>query len=186
MKLLAIADRPPERPILELVKQNLIDLIVTLGDLELYEIGSLEHITHIPKIGVYGNHCSGNYFEQLGITNMHLRTWEYMGLKFGGFEGCVRYKERGSFMYTQDECSQLLKNFPKVDVMLTHCPPFGINDDQTEESHTGFIGLKTYINNYHPKYLLHGHTYPKDPEAVQELSETQIIYVHANKFIDII
>lgn len=37
-------------------------------------------------------------------------------------------------MYTQEEAKELIKKLPKVDVLITHCPPRGINDN-TDETH---------------------------------------------------
>lgn len=143
MKILAIADRPPREKIGIILSKNTVDLIVTLGDLEQTELADLDNITNMPKLGVYGNHCSGIYFEPLNITNLHLKTFTYEGVTFGGFEGCVRYKnDQYAKMYTEDEAEFLLKDFPYVDVMLTHCPPFGINDEPEEIAHRGF---KAYV-----------------------------------------
>ena len=78
MKTLVLADRPPSRPIKEILAENPdIELIITLGDLYFYDIQELANITHIPKIGVYGNHCDGRYMDMLGIINLHLKTFEY-------------------------------------------------------------------------------------------------------------
>ncbi len=183
MRILAIADRPPQKPIHEILSEESIDLIVTLGDLELSDIRSLETVTNIPKLGVYGNHCSGMYMESLGIKNMHLTTQEVNGVTFGGFEGCVKYKESSAKMYTQEEVSKLLAVFPRVDVMLAHCPPLGVNDDQTDIAHTGYAGLRKYVEREKPAYLFHGHTYPKETELVTMLADTKIIYVFSHKII---
>lgn len=186
MNILAVADRAPQRSLREIVQTQSIDVIVTLGDLGFFEVKELQDIQHLPKIGVYGNHCSGAYFADLGIMNMHMATWEYNGVKFGGFQGCVRYKNNPeAIMYTQEEASVLLAHFPYVDVMLVHCPPYGINDDTTEISHTGFIALRQYIERMHPKYLLHGHTYPKDNERVQEYAGTRIEYVYGERVLQL-
>jgi hypothetical protein len=182
MNILVIADRPPKESISSILQKNSIDLICTLGDLDLFSIRELEYVTNIPKIGVYGNHDSGMYFETLGIKNMHLITFEYNGLIFGGFEGCVKYKESPEFkLYTQSQATDLLKNFPHVDVMLTHCPPFGINDEPTELAHQGFQALTEYLKIQKPKYLFHGHTYPTKENLVTKFLETQIIYVYEDK-----
>lgn len=187
MKILLIADRPPKRPIQEILGTTSIDLIVTLGDLESSELRGLERVTNIPKIGVYGNHCSGLYFDSLGIQNMHMQTFEYRGVTFGGFEGCVRYKESSvAKMYTQEEASAMLATFPHVDVMLSHCPPFGVNDDQTDIAHTGFIGLREYVQREKPSHLFHGHTYPTEKTLVRELGSTQIIYVYGDMLYNLI
>jgi len=186
MNILAISDRPARSGIRSLVQNNAIDLICTLGDLEYGDLQELELITNIPKIGVYGNHDSGAYFEPLGIKNMHLNTFEYQGITFGGFQGCVRYKENpDAIMYTQEEAQAMFKDFPRVDVMLAHCPPYGINDDTTEISHTGFTGLREYLERAKPKYLFHGHTYPQASELVTKFLDTNIVYVYQDKVITV-
>lgn len=186
MKILAIADRPPTHSIRETVEKEQIDLICTLGDLDALQLRELANITHIPKLGVYGNHCSGNYFENLGIVNMHLNVVEQGGLKFGGFEGCVRYKPSSwAKMYTQEEATELLKHFPKVDIMLCHCPPFGINDDKNDDAHIGYKALLEYVERESPRYLFHGHTYPKPEELVKNYLDTRIEYVYGDRVIEI-
>ena len=61
MKILAIADRRPDINIIDTVRDNEIELLVTLGDLYREDLLALEQITNIPKIGVYGNNESGSY-----------------------------------------------------------------------------------------------------------------------------
>lgn len=186
MKILAIADRPPTQSIKTLLSTENIELIITLGDLDFFGLKELQNITSVPKIGVYGNHCSGNYFDDLGIHNMHLQTWEYQGMTFGGLEGCVRYKQNPeAIMYTQEEADRLLQNFPYVDVFLAHCPPYGVNDDPSEISHTGYTALSQYIELQHPKHLLHGHTYPTEKTLITEFKGTQIHYIYQEKIIDL-
>lgn len=186
MVILAIADRPPKESIAMILQKNHVDLICTLGDLDFASLQELQAVTHIPKIGVYGNHCSGAYFDELGIKNMHLQTFEHQGLVFGGFEGSVRYKnDPYAPMYTQEEATELLATFPRVDVMLCHCPPYGINDAPEEIAHQGFKALRVYLDQQKPKYLLHGHTYPKDEELVTQYEDTSIIYVFSDKIIEI-
>lgn len=102
MKILVIADRNPKIDVIETVKSANINLIVTLGDLTSADIYQLEYITDIPKIGVYGNHDGGGYMKSLGIWDMHLKTWQFGDRSFGGFQGCVRYKENpDAIMCTQ-------------------------------------------------------------------------------------
>ncbi len=145
MKTLVIADRNPHIDIAAICQQENVELIITLGDLTREDILGLTQITHIPKIGVYGNHDSGNYMEELGIWDMHLKTWSYGGLRFGGFQGCVRYKDNpDAIMCTQEEAVSLMQSFPPVDVFLSHCPPRGINDE-AEIAHQGFDALRTYL-----------------------------------------
>jgi uncharacterized protein len=185
MRILAIADRPPRRPIKEILAGQPVDLICTLGDLDGLMLHELRDVTDIPKLGVYGNHCSGNYFESLGIRNMHLATFEIGGLTFGGFEGSIRYKaDPYAKMYTQEQATDMLKDFPRVDIMLTHCPPYGVNDEPGDPTHEGFHGLRTYVEGKRPKYLLHGHTYPTG-SGDTTLGDTKILYVYQDRIIDL-
>jgi predicted phosphodiesterase len=186
MVILAISDRPPRSKILNLIEKHHVDLICTLGDLDYFSLQELQKVTSIPKIGVYGNHCSGNYFDPLGIHNLHLEIFEHQGIKFGGFEGSIRYKESAySKMYTQEEAKEVLKDFPRVDVLLAHSPPYGINDEPDSSSHQGFGALKEYIENKKPKYFLHGHTYPTKENLVEKYGDTNIVYVYEDKIIEI-
>lgn len=186
MKVLVLADRPPLISLRQLVADEQVELIITLGDFDMGDIAELEYITNIPKIGVYGNHCSGTYMPALGIHNMHRATWEYKGITFAGFEGCVRYKEsKDAPMYTQDECTELLRDFPTVDVFLSHAPPAGINDEPGDPSHAGFTALRTYLDEKQPKVWLHGHTYPSDDTLVTQSGTTRIEYVFRHKIIEL-
>ena len=182
MKILAIADRPPRSPLQETVQREQPDMIVTLGDLELSQLKGLGSITDIPKLGVYGNHCSGNYFGELGIENMHLKTREVNGVVFGGFEGSIRYKQGDAPMYTEEEATELLKDFPYVDVMLAHSPPRGMHDED-DPAHQGFEALREYILKQQPKYFLHGHTYVSTGIREDMLGNTKVIHVYADQIL---
>lgn len=183
MNVLAIAGRRPKIDIQDVVRQNNVELIITLGDLTREDLLQLEQITTIPKIGVYGNHDSGTYMPELGIWDMHLKVWDYNGLRFGGFQGCVRYKENpDAIMCTQEEATRLMANFPKVDVFLCHCPPRGINDEE-EVAHQGFDAIRDYIEREQPKVLLHGHTYPTEENVVKQHGLTRIEYVFEYKIL---
>ncbi len=122
---------------------------------------------------------------ELGIWDMHLKIWVYKGLRFGGFEGCVRYKENpDAVMFTQEEATKLMTNFPKVDIFLCHCPPRGINDEN-EIAHQGFDALKEYIDKQQPKILMHGHTYPTEETLIKQYGSTRIEYVYEHKLLTI-
>lgn len=185
MRILAISDRPPRKPISQLIAETPVQAIVTLGDLDFGDIRELASITNIPKFGVYGNHCSGTYMEALGIQNLHLRSVELGGVTFGGFQGSVRYKPNPqAVMYTQEEASELLKDFPRVDVMLAHSPPRGINDED-DPAHLGLEALRTYLEEKRPAYFLHGHTYPNEQTVVRKFGDTEIVYVYQDNIVDL-
>lgn len=185
MKTLVIADRRPEIDITSTVLLEKIELVITLGDLSREEIFGLENVNHIPKIGIYGNHDDGMYMNDYGILNIHLKIWDFGGIRFGGFQGCVRYKDNPTaIMYTQQEAKNLMQGFPSVDVFISHCPPRGINDEE-EQSHQGFDALRDYIDNQQPKIWLHGHTYPTAENIFRQYLSTRVVYVFKYKIIDL-
>ncbi len=185
LQVLALADRRPKIDIIQTVRDRQIDLIITLGDFDRSDLLALAYITDIPKIGVYGNHDSGEYMQEVGIADMHCKIWQYRGLTFGGFQGCVRYKDNPqAIMYTQAEATKLMQGFPPVDVFLSHCPPRGINDEEAID-HQGFNALRQYLDLYHPKVWLHGHTYPVGDQTVTEYNGTRIEYVYEHKILSL-
>ena len=184
MKCLVVADRNPNIDLSQLAENEKVDLIISLGDFERTMLLSLQK-TNIPKIGVYGNHDSGEYMDEIGMLNLHMHTWKYKDYSFGGFQGCVRYKENPqTIMYTQEEADRMFAAFPPVDIFISHCPPRGINDED-EIAHQGFNGLRTYIERCHPKILLHGHTDPTEETMVHEYNGTKIEYVFGYRIIEI-
>ena len=123
MKALVIADRQPNIDLASTVNQENIDLVITLGDLVREDLLGLEEVKHIPKIGVYGNHDSGMYMSEFDIWGMHLKIWDFKGLRFGGFRGYVQYKDNpDAIMYTQEEANVLMRGFPAVDVFYIPLP----------------------------------------------------------------
>jgi Icc-related predicted phosphoesterase len=45
-----------------------------------------------------------------------------------------------------------------VDIVVTHAAPKGVGDAE-DKAHLGFASLLDLIDQYHPKYLLHGHVH---------------------------
>jgi Icc-related predicted phosphoesterase len=182
MKALIIADRRPDEPLELTLAREQPEIVVTLGDLYSHDLAALRDYTG-PKLGVYGNHCTLGYMARLGIENLHLRRLQVGGLVFGGMEGCVRYKPQGGFQYTQTEADRMLAGFLPVDVMVCHCPPYGINDDPNDPAHVGFHALRRYLDNRSPAVLLHGHIYPRAPATTAD--RTRIVYVSGSAVIEL-
>jgi len=157
-----------------------IDLVITCGDIMPHEI-PVE--LNKPIFGVYGNHCNGQYLEELGATNLHLKVAEFNGLKFGGFQSCINYKERSLVkLYTQEEADELLKDFPPVDVFVAHSPPFGLLDIPGDHVHQGFFAFKDYIDRHHPRIFLCGHS---GENAEMEYNGTKIYRTEGFRILDI-
>ena len=52
--------------------------------------------------------------------------------------------------YTQRKASRLARRLPAAEVLLCHCPPRGINDDQDDPAHIGFDGLRDWVDRHQP------------------------------------
>lgn len=180
MKILAIADRKPEN-LKETLENNQFDLIITLWDLNYQQIKELE-FTNIPKIWVYWNHCNKWYMDMLWIKNLHLKTFELNWITFWWFEWCVRYKKWLHYMYTQEESLELIKELPKVDILICHCPPRWINDND-DSAHHWFDWLREYVDKFSPKALFHWHTYDYWT-FINKYKDTEIFYVEKWKIIE--
>lgn len=185
MRILAIADYydPDSNPPLAVtVASNAIDAVITVGDLYGGALAGMEKLT-VPTMGVYGNHCDGEYLENYRMVNLHLRRFEYRGLSFVGLQGGVRYKSGcNDILYTQDQYRALVARLPPADVLVTHCPPRGINDGK-DPAHVGVVALLPWIDRHRPAVIIHGHTYPRHPIA--QSRGARIEYVHGARILDL-
>jgi Icc-related predicted phosphoesterase len=189
MRILALADRPFHAGVDRLVEQNGVDAVISLGDLQPSWLETLDRV-RLPKLGVYGNHDHEPYMEWFGIEDMHLRRVELdRGPSFAGFEGSVSYRREGSARlgpsYSQRQAKRLLRKLPGADVLLCHCPPYGVNDDPDDPAHVGFEALRGWVLEHRPRVVLHGHTHPQPGHVVTRLGDTRIVYVNGAKVVDV-
>jgi len=186
MRALALADRPFHADAGALVAHHDLDLVLCLGDLQPSWMETLDRVK-VPKLGVRGNHDVVPYMEQFGIEDLHLRRVELdSGLSLCGFEGCVSYRrDRGDSgpTYTQRKAAKLIRKLPPADVLLCHCPPYGVNDDLDDPAHVGFVALREWVLEQRPRLLLHGHTHPNPGTVVERLGDTRVIYVNGARVV---
>jgi len=155
------------------------DVLLALGDMADAVILEAARSWHPQAIfAVRGNHDSDAPFPE-PIVDLHLRTAEYSGLRFGGLNGCWQYKPRGSFLYYQEEAEAFLEAFPAVDVFISHNSPRGVHDRE-DGVHTGFTALNSYIERSTPRLLLHGHQHQ---ERETRVGDTRVIGVYGCKEI---
>jgi uncharacterized protein len=151
-------------------------LILVLGDLEPAWTEGLAEV-QLPKLGVRGNHDAPDALESLGVEDLHLRRLELGGLRFAGFGGSPRYQPHGGNQWTEEEAEQLVARLPAADVLLTHSPPAGVNDEPDDRAHRGSPALRGWVERNKPAWLLHGHTLPNPARQVHRLGATRVVYV---------
>ena len=73
-----------------------------------------------------------------------------------------------------------------LDIMIAHAPPFGIHD-KPDLCHRGFKSFRAFIETYHPRYFIHGHThrYSLRDEWKTQYQATTIINTCGYQVLDI-
>jgi uncharacterized protein len=159
----------------ELVEALSPDLVLVLGDLEPAWTEGLGE-TELPKLGVRGNHDAPDALSAVGVEDLHLAARELGGLRFAGFGGSPRYSRHGN-EWTEQEAAAMLERLPAADVLLTHSPPAGVNDEPDDRAHCGSPALRAWVERNEPAWLLHGHTLPNPASAVGRLGPTRVVHV---------
>jgi len=160
------------------------DLIISCGDLKASYLSFIVTMANVPVLYVHGNH-DGSYErnppegcdcieDQLVVVN---------GLRILGLGGSYRYRP-GPHQYTERQMRQRirklrwkLRKHKGVDIVVTHAPPRGVGDAE-DIPHRGFEALLELIDQYHPRYLLHGHvhmSYGIDKTREREYNGTKVI-----------
>ena len=111
-------------------------------------------------------------------TKTQPKTWPNpSGLSFTGFAGSPRYSPHGGNQWTEPEARDMLRALPAADVLLTHSPPEGVNDDPDDRAHRGSGALRAWVERRRPAWLLHGHTLPNPARRVGRLGPTRVVHV---------
>jgi Icc-related predicted phosphoesterase len=130
--------------------------------------------------GVYAGECiDGKVFRD-----------KKTGLLIAGLGGTYKYN-RGLHQYSELQMRRrIFKLMPKLlinkikygrylDILVTHAPPLGYNDDK-DNCHRGFSSLLTFMDIFKPRYLLHGHVHLIDSNARRKVvyRQTKVINVY--------
>jgi Icc-related predicted phosphoesterase len=178
MRVLALADCPPT------VLPTDVDAVLWLGDLEPAWVEPIRGIA-VPRLGIHGNHDAPGVLDAFGVEDVHLRLSRLGPLTVTGFQGSPRYTRGGMFQSTEKEAGRQIERLPAADVLLTHTPPLGVNDEPDDPAHTGFAALRAWVDSHRPRWLLHGHTHPRAVGAVSQLGETRVVHVHGSTVLDL-
>jgi len=176
MTLLVIAD---DESVARNVPPAPADILISCGDLPDETILEIANRCACREIlGVKGNHDSSGPFRP-PIHDMHLATFQFRGITFGGFCGSWKYKPKGNYLFEQPEVEASLTAFALVDVFIAHNSPRHIHD-RDDEVHIGFTSFNAYISRAKPKLFLHGHQHENVETRV---GETQVIGTYGHRFL---
>jgi Icc-related predicted phosphoesterase len=206
MKILAVCDLVVERLYTAPVSEHFrdVDLILSCGDLPYEYLEFLITSINAPLLYVPGNHDPGydprNAAARAeGCDLLDLQTSRVKGLNLAGLGGSIRYKPDSQNQYTQAGMAVRVISFlpgllkqrfhtgRKVDIMIAHSPPFGINDDD-DPAHIGFLAFRDLIRVFKPRYFLHGHTlvYRNNLQpSVMQLGPTTVINVYPYRVLEV-
>lgn len=142
-----------------------IDLIISCGDLNASYLSFLATMNSVPVLYVRGNH--DDKYEKSppeGCICIEDTIYEHEGVRFLGLGGSYRYNP-GTNQYTEAEMKKRvrklwlqLRRSKGFDVLVTHAPAFGVNDENSL-SHRGFDTFNKLIEKYKPILFVHGHVH---------------------------
>ena len=142
-----------------------VDLIVSCGDLKAEYLSFLATMVPVPVLYVHGNH-DAKYDKKPpeGCICIDDCISEFNGVRILGLGGSHRYKP-GPYQFTEREMAKRVRKlfwklkFKKgFDILVTHSPARGLHDDE-DMCHMGFEVFNKLIEQYRPKYFVHGHVH---------------------------
>ncbi len=167
MKILVIADMPCKQLWDYFDKKQLedVDLILSCGDLPAEYLSFLVTFASCPLLYVHGNHDERyDTSPPEGCICIDDNVYEFNGIRIMGLGGSYCYTG-GRHQYTEKQMEKRLKKLRfklmrkgGIDILLTHAPALGIND-QNDLPHRGFMTFLNILDQYKPQYMLHGHVH---------------------------
>lgn len=180
-----------------------VDLILSCGDLPYDYLEYLVDALNAPLLYVHGNHdhvleADGRIIATpQGGTSVEGRVVQARGVRVAGLGGSPRYQERRENQFTEREMRRRvrrldlklrwarLRRAEPLDVLLTHAPPRGIHDHQ-DPVHRGFLAFIPLIERHRPRYLIHGHSYPRPRlPARTRCGGTEVIHVRGHQLLEV-
>lgn len=187
MRILALSDRecPGLWDYLDRRRLEGVDLILSCGDLKPQYLSFIVTFAHAPVLYVHGNHDDRySLAPPEGCICVEDKLYTYRGVRILGLGGSVRYKPEGRHQYTQRQMDRRvlrrkLDLFRQggFDILLTHAPALGLNDGE-DPCHTGFGAFNRLMEQYKPRYFVHGHVhmnYGQDIPRLSSCGDTRVI-----------
>ena len=144
-----------------------IDLILSAGDLKAEYLSFLVTMANRPLLYVHGNH-DGGYAQRPpeGCQCIDGKLVTVGGLRILGLGGSALYNG-GPHQYTETQMRRRIHRLRLklalaggVDIVLTHAPVRGFGDEDNV-THRGFEAFLPLLDQYQPRYLVHGHIHQR-------------------------
>ena len=191
MRILAVADEESKyfydhySP----VKLDEFDLILACGDLRKEYLEFLATLAHCPVLYVHGNHDDA--FDAAppgGCICVEDQIYTYRGVRILGLGGSYRYRD-GTHMYTESQMARRIRKLKfrlwrsgGFDILMTHAPARHINDFDSLP-HRGFVCFTDLLEQYRPKYFVHGHIHRSyGPNIPQRSSHGDTTTINASGY----
>jgi hypothetical protein len=187
-----------------------VALVLAAGDLPGAYLEFLVDLLDVPLYFVFGNHGeelvrAGDREIRLplgcvsleGRTARHPRGAEGSPLLLAGLGGSRRYRP-GPYQHTEAEMLlRVLRLVPALwwnrlrvgrylDVLLTHAPPWGIQDG-SDGPHRGFRAFLWLMDRFRPRFLVHGHydAYDRRAPARTVYRETAVVNAYGSYLLEV-
>ncbi len=168
MKLLAISDvHSSSSKLIPLLERESFDAVFVAGDISNGDIGDVRKILRYIRdfnenvFFVPGNMDPAPLLEirELeGCLNLHRNKAYIMGYSIGGVGGGLISPFMTRIEFTEDELSLMLEELGKVDLLLSHTPPFDSGLDRVRSGlSVGSRSLRNYIEREAPLLCICGH-----------------------------
>jgi uncharacterized protein len=190
-----------------------VDMVISAGDLKLEYYDFIVSTLNKPLYFVFGNHHLEGRSEKgkfvvrpgdeepwsraVGATCLEGRVLRVKGLIMAGLGGSIWYNGGENQFSDFTMFLAMIRLMPAMlwhkifhgrylDVLVTHAPPYGIND-LPDPCHTGFRIFLWFMRTFKPRYLVHGHVHLYDRNAEREASygATTIINAYDHILIEL-
>ena len=123
---------------------------------------------------VPGNHDPPEMSTPTGMTLLHARKEALGEFVIGGLGGSNFTSGGAPFEYSDEEARAMLDALGSVDILVSHCPPYGTRCDLGPDGKNyGSIPVKEYVQSKRPRLVLCGHVHVA--RAVDKVAGTTIV-----------
>lgn len=160
------------------------DLIISCGDLKANYLSFIVTMARAPVLYVHGNHdVTFDRKPPEGCDCIEDKLVTVNGIRILGLGGSRLYSG-GPHQYTDAAMAKRIRKLRRklnkaggVDILVTHAPARGVGDDD-DIAHRGFEAFLPFLDEYKPKYMIHGHVhmrYGANIPRVRQYGETTVI-----------